>query len=412
VIKRNLGRFTACLKILAKYGLGFALLSYVIWKHWEPPPGAPPDAKGLVDVWNGGVPLQWLPLGIASVICFLSIGLTFLRWYVLVRAQELPFTLPNAMRLGLLGYFWSTLFPGSIGGDAVKAWFLARAQSRRTVAVATVLIDRLIGLWALVWVVAILGSAFWLLGNPAVEASNYLRTIVISANAIVVFTVACWLLLGLLPERRAQRFAGRLTRIPKVGHSAAEFWRAVWLYRRQRVAIVVALLMSVVGHVGFVLTFYYSAQVFLVGNVAQIPSVEEHFLLVPIGMTFQALFPTPGGVGGAELAFGWLYTLAGKPATNGILGSLAQRMINCVLALSGYMVYLWVGPAFRAGVEAAESPESEAEGPQAEEPFALTDGEADGMPHDAITQRTSRESNGLDQAVSSRRGDGSSCPAS
>ena len=35
-----------------------------------------------------------------------------------------------------------------------------------------------------------------------------------------------WLLLGLLPAHRAERFASRLERIPKVGVSAAEFWRA------------------------------------------------------------------------------------------------------------------------------------------------------------------------------------------
>ena len=42
---------------------------------------------------------------------------------------------------------------------------VAREQSRRTVAVATVIMDRVIALWGLFWFVALLGGAFWLTGR-------------------------------------------------------------------------------------------------------------------------------------------------------------------------------------------------------------------------------------------------------
>ena len=76
--------------------------------------------------------------------------------------QDLPFTLGNAFRLGLLGFFFSTFLPGSVGGDLVKAAGIAREQSRRTVAVATVIMDRIMGLWGLCWLVALLGGGFWM----------------------------------------------------------------------------------------------------------------------------------------------------------------------------------------------------------------------------------------------------------
>ena len=57
------------------------------------------------------------------------------------------------MRLGMIGIFWNTFLPGAVGGDIIKATFLAREQSRRTVAVATVIMDRALALWALAsWV--------------------------------------------------------------------------------------------------------------------------------------------------------------------------------------------------------------------------------------------------------------------
>ena len=41
----------------------------------------------------------------------MSILLTFTRWFLLVQAQELPFTLMNAIRLGTIGYYFNTFLP-------------------------------------------------------------------------------------------------------------------------------------------------------------------------------------------------------------------------------------------------------------------------------------------------------------
>ncbi len=328
----------AILTTLLKYGLGLSLLAFLISRNWGPGPKGEP---GLAEVLQR--PIQWGPLLLSTVICAAAVLLSFVRWYFLVRATGLPFTLTNAFRLGLVGYFWNTFFPGSIGGDAVKAYYLARDQSRRTVAVATVLIDRAVGLWALFWFVALLGSAFWFLGDPALHAKKELQYIVIGALGLVALTSLMWIVLVLLPERRGERFAGRLSRLPKVGGVAAEFWRAIWMYRQHQGIMAATLLMALVGHVGWVMAFYYCAQVFLpAGDLSQIPTLTEHYVLVPIGMTIQALFPTPGGIGGGEFGFGALYAIGRDSdvwARNGYVASLAQRAITWVLALLGYAAY-------------------------------------------------------------------------
>src|SRR5438067_5774722 len=99
--------------ILGKYGLGLGLLAYVIWKNWSPPGGL-----GIAQALQR--PVQIGPLAVASALLCSSVVLTFVRWFLLVRAQELPFTLGNAVRLGLMGYALSTFLPGSVGGDTFK----------------------------------------------------------------------------------------------------------------------------------------------------------------------------------------------------------------------------------------------------------------------------------------------------
>ena len=95
--------------------------------------------------------------------------------------------------------------------------------------------------------------------------------------------------------------------------------------------------MTLVGHAGWVFIFHLCVSAFPDVDSATLP---EHILIVPVGMTAQALFPLPGGVGGGEAAYGWLYTLIGNAAIGGILGCLVQRVIAWGIGLIGYVIYL------------------------------------------------------------------------
>jgi glycosyltransferase 2 family protein len=329
---------------LSKYVLGLGLLAFVIWLNWAPTKGG-----GLSHVWQKHV-VERAPVNVGSyaasaACCMVAVLITFVRWYFLVRAQNLPFTLTNALRLGMVGYFGNTLMPGSVGGDFVKAVFIAREQSRRTVAVATVLIDRAVGLWGLCWLVALVGVFGWFAGLLVGPAQKVLESIVVSAVGIVAFSVVLWAVLGLLPDRRADRFARRLQGIPGVGHSAAEFWRAVWMYRRESRSVWLALGLALVGHVFFVLCFYFAA--LTLQSPDDVPSLVGHFMTVPIGMAIQAGIPLPGGIGGGEYVFGKLYQLIDYPEANGVLMSLVYRSVTWMLGLMGYLVYLQMRPSLK-----------------------------------------------------------------
>jgi uncharacterized protein (TIRG00374 family) len=376
-----------------KYLLALGLLASVIWTNWAPanrkaeaalaagtagmagsPLGPGPlaaaaaavpgraDPKGLGYVWDRhvvhGQPIHAGFLLAAFLLYAAAMSITLLRWFLLVRALDLPLRLREALRLGMIGVFFNTLLPGSVGGDIIKAAALARGQSRRTAAVATVIMDRVIALWALVWFVAILGSAFWLAGALEGQAKAASTFIVSVAVVTVVVSVTAWLLLGLLPDARAERFAGRLERLPKVGVSAAEFWRSVWMYRCRQKSVAAVLALSWVGHVGFVVAFYCGAHVLWSPELGPVPTLAQHFLLVPIGLVVQALVPTPGGAGGGEWGFGALYVLFKAAEANGVLGSLVQRAMSWVLGLLGFAVFM----RMRAGLPtAASEPEPPAE---------------------------------------------------
>jgi len=314
-------------KYLFKYGLGFGVLAYVLISNRDE----------LKPVFQR--PIAIGPFLLAFVIAATGLLITFLRWHLLVRAVGLPFSVYNAIRLGLVGYYYNTFLPTSVGGDVLKAYFIAREQGRRTVAIATVIVDRVIGLWALVWFVALIGGTFWYFDDPLL-ANKDLRTIVRTSLIVIAVTMGIWIVTGFLNDSAAEKLAGLFTKLPLVGKSAAEFWRACWMYRKQSRAVLIAVLMSLVGHTGWVMVFHLAVQAFPPPNAADIGTLPEHIIIVPVGMTVQALFPSPGGIGGGEAAFAGLYEILGKPRVNGLVGSMSQRVIFWSLGILGYIVYL------------------------------------------------------------------------
>ena len=314
------------LKNAVKYGLGLGLLGLVVWLKRD----------DLARTFSR--PIDPLAFAGAFAVCAASLLLTVVRWFVLVRAQGLPFAPADALRLGLVGYFSNTFLPGSVGGDLVKATFLAREQSRRSVAVATVVIDRAVGLVGVFWLVMLVGGAAWLAGAGVVLANAALRTIIAGATAVALGSLAGWALLGLLPEWRAERFAGRLARLPKLGGPLAEMWRSVWLYRRRSAAMAAGLALSVLSHCGFALVFFLAASALTFDR--PIPGATEHLIAVPAGLVFQAFVPTPGGVGGGEAGFAALYGMMGADPADGVAASLTQRVVTLLLGMCGGVVFL------------------------------------------------------------------------
>ena len=351
-----------------KYLVAVALLASVLWLTWGHPEN--PTDRGLGYVWQHhvveGQPIDYGALALAFLFFGVAVPITYVRWWVLVRAQNLPFSVGDAFRLGALGFFFSTFLPGSVGGDLVKAAGIAREQSRRTVAVATVLMDRMVGLWGLFWLVALTGGGFWAFGGLEGRYAEACKLIVAVSLAVVALSLVVWFALGLLPEARATALADRLARLPKVGGSVAELWRAVWMYRQRQGFVFLALFLSMIGFLGFVPAFYYASVT--LADAGAVPTLVQNFLFVPIGLVVQAAVPLPGGIGAGEYGFGALFGWFGKDAANGVLGSLVYRLVTLGLSLGGYLVVAWMGGAARTAAptpapSTPELPAAPADGP-------------------------------------------------
>ncbi|MDW8198611.1 MAG: lysylphosphatidylglycerol synthase transmembrane domain-containing protein, partial [Gemmataceae bacterium] len=319
-----------------KYVVGFGLLAYVIYKYWDSKtdPQTGDITPGIGELLSGPMRLEWLL--VAALLMATAATLQLYRWYLLVRALDLPFSVRNAYRLGLVGIFYNTFFPGSVGGDLLKAYFIAHAHpERKAKAVATVIADRAMGLFGLVLFVAILGSIAWGLGDARLVANPELQWLVKLTAGIAFSSGLGFLLLGWLPQRRVDRFARRLKWIPKLGHSLAEMWYALVMYRQRMRVVLVGLALSAGSHVGLVFAFHCASRVFPPTDSSTLPAITEHLVIAPIGFIVQAIPVSPGGVGVGEAAFAGLYKLSDRSPQRGIIARLALRLAEWLIALGG-----------------------------------------------------------------------------
>jgi hypothetical protein len=322
---------------LLKYGVAFALLGLVLYLNWNGKNGTP----GLKDLLDRKP--DFALFGLVALLWCVVLAVQYVRWYGLVRALDLPFTVRNAVRFGLVGTFYNTFLPGAIGGDFVKAYFIAQGHPvRKAAAVATVIADRMLGLFGLLVFGGVIGGVMWATGDRNITENAKLQTIIVVCFVLVAVGVIGYTAIGFLSHKTADRLASRLHRVRKVGPTLAELWFTVRQYRARPAAILVGVGLSAVAHTLMLFAFHFAVQVFPPENLALLGTLPEHIVIGPIGFIVQALIPLPGGLGASELTFGGLYELIRQGGGNvvGLTGRLALRVVEWVIGGMGYVAYL------------------------------------------------------------------------
>jgi glycosyltransferase 2 family protein len=280
-------------------------------------------------------PKHWHYLALAQLMVIAGTTLNFLRWYLLVRALGLDFHLRDAFRLGALGHLLNQVSFGSVGGDLFKAVFIAREQpEKRTEAVASVVIDRVVGLYAML-IVATAGYAIAGQYTNSSEANAALQSLMaLVTTLLAVGTVGIALLMTpALTGPKVQQWAAK---IPVVGHTLSRLIAAAACYRDRREYLFLAIGCACCTHTLLVLAIWSIGQ----GLPMAAPSLATTFLVGPMSLAAGALPLTPSGLGTFEAAMDALYHAVGAQEGDGLMVALAYRMMTYVMAGLGAVYYL------------------------------------------------------------------------
>lgn len=128
---------------------------------------------------------QMLILGIA--LSFIPMPISFLRYQLLLRGVGIDLSFGEVSKVGLIGGFFNTFMPGNMGGDVVKAAYVARDCGKRSKVVASVMIDRIMGLFGVV----ILGGSAMLMQLPQILNTPSLHNLAIGIFATMAIATTC-----------------------------------------------------------------------------------------------------------------------------------------------------------------------------------------------------------------------------
>lgn len=314
------------LVLLLKIGIPVAILAYLFWE------AANKDAFGALKVQYQQVGFDWGLLAAAWACCAAAVLTTLVRWYYLVRALGIEFSLKEALRIGFMGYLFNLAPLGIVGGDLLKAVMLARQQKqRRAQAFATVVVDRAIGLYTL-FVVA---SAAIFLTRFLWHDSEQIRyicwgtlliTVIATGGIVALFT----------PGATKGKVTGYLHDMQRVGPTLEHLVDAMRMYRQKVRVLAVAALMSLGVH-SFFTAGIYLITVGLYGKVEGL-SLSAEFIVSPLSAATGVI---PLVMGPFEVVLKFLYEQVFEMTdSEGLVVALAYRLITVLIAAVGVCYYV------------------------------------------------------------------------
>jgi uncharacterized protein (TIRG00374 family) len=302
----------------ARIAVAGGLTAYILWTSHPR------------EVLAAAAGLDWRPVAVAILLVLFDRALMAYRWVVLLYAldpAERP-PLPDILRVFFTSTFVGSFLP-SVGGDAVRAYGIARLRIRGGDAVASVFMDRMLGIAALL-IMALAGLAL-----SRDLASN--RVIVAS---LTVAAGACLVTLLLIFSRGAARAASQLlTRFPAaLQHAGLSVLAAVQRYAVHHARLARVLVCSVAVQTLRILQAYYLGR----GLGIEAP-IGAYFAFVPLILLVMLLPVTINGFGTGQAAFVWFFARAGVAAAPAFALSVLFIGLGVIGNLPGGILYA-LGP--------------------------------------------------------------------
>lgn len=260
-------------------------------------------------------------LAAVLVLVALDRAVMILRWVLLLRASGIAISAGDATRLFLISSFVGSFLPAGIGADAARAYGLARESTSGSEALASVAVDRVLGVLSLV-AMGLIGLMAW-----APDGRNDWRLMgavfVIGGACVAGFWADQWIR-WIVP---AHRHDGSITR------RVLRLSDAVSRYRNRR---------GVLAHVmawSLVVQFLRITQAYVLGVGLGMTVPFAYFLLfMPVGLLILLLPISVSGFGLPQGIIVWLLRPVGVAES----AAFALATLIVLTGLAGNLPGLWL----------------------------------------------------------------------
>ena len=291
---------------------------------------------GLIRLVRDANPLYLL---LALALLPFSYLITSRRWHMLLETQDIHMGQGRAFVLNMVGSFYNSFMPGSTGGDVAKAYYAAKHTTHRTRAVMSVIIDRIIGLLALIILGGVRAALQWRIPTG--------RHVAMISGLLIVLTVVGLFVFYHPDIRRRSGLQWLLHRLPmqRQVHKAVE---AMELYGRKPWVLIGAIIMTFPVHAITILSATAAGRAF------GLPlSPLYYWAIVPVVVLVGAIPISPQGAGVMEYFMVELTRRQGVAVSQAIALVMAIRFFQIFWNLTAALFVL------RSGYHAPSEQEAE-----------------------------------------------------
>jgi glycosyltransferase 2 family protein len=301
----------------------------------------------LRDMWDHLRVLDPRLIALGYLLHLGMVALNAWRWQMLVQAQGTRVGLGRLLSYYFVGIFFNTFTPTSIGGDVTRVIDLSRHTGRRSTALASIMVERIIGLFVLLPV-----SLFGLAAAYSHIQSG--RSILLYLEALLVAV-----LLAAFALVRVDRARGLLARVPVIGplvtrpgvaRRVANVQEALDVYGGRGALLWSVFVISVASRVVWIL----SCWVFGIALGVRAP-LASYFLVISLVEVARMVPISLSGLGIRETAVVALFGLFGVPAAAALALSILIYAPFLVNGLLGGGIYALRGRSAPAPAAAGAS---------------------------------------------------------
>jgi hypothetical protein len=292
--------------------------------------------------WTKGPQDLWLTLRMihpaALVVSLLLFGLALfvcvLRWRIVLEAQGLHLPLGRATRISFVAQFFNSFLLGSTGGDLIKAYYAAReTHHKKTEAVTTVFVDRLVGLWAMLLFAGVMMI-------PNIDMLRSSRDVEVPALIIVAMFGGVSVALGVAfwggVSKGLPRAREYLRRLPK-GELLERALDSCRQFGKHKGFLLKTVALSLLVNVIFVVQISVLGQG-LDLHINPLPL----FVIVPVILCLSSIPSTPGGIGVRENLYVLMLAAIQVDKTKALSVSLIASAQGLFWSLLGGLIYMGV----------------------------------------------------------------------
>ena len=254
--------------------------------------------QGWDKIWAALKQIPLWVLGLALVLQLASRIAVSMRWYVLLRAVDVPITITQSLQITFAGLFANNFLPTTIGGDVVRLAGILRLKYDKVLSATSLVVDRLVGMAGMALVLPF-GLIPWLATSP------------FSGSIMIIIPI--------------QRWAKRLWSIVK------SVWQALLLWLQHPWGLLFALFWTLVhmaclfGTIWLLLDGLGESVSFWL--IAGLWSLVYFVTLIPISIN---------GLGVQEVSMAYLFiNVGGVSAHNGLILALILRTLIMAASLPG-----------------------------------------------------------------------------